>query len=302
MTLAGVLAVSVAATLEGAIGEPPTRLHPVAWFGRCVAPFDRSWSRPLAVGLAVAIVLPLLAAGAVGGLTALVASVDPLAGGVTAGVVLFLTTSLRRLLSAAREVIDASTTTPAAAREQLPALAGRDPEPLSPGELRSAAVESAAENLSDGLVGPLLAFTLGAVVSLPVAAGAAAWVKGVNTIDSMLGYPSKPVGTAGARLDDLVMAVPARVSAALLALVAGRPWVLTGVGRGARRPSSPNAGWPMATVAALADVRLRKPGAYELAFGSQLPTATASERCIRLVRRAGVAAYLGCGATVGVVV
>jgi len=61
--------------------------------------------------------------------------------------------------------------------------------------VRSAAVESAAENLADGLVAPLLAFAVGAFVSLPVAAGAAAWVKGVNTLDSMLGYREKRVGT-----------------------------------------------------------------------------------------------------------
>ncbi len=301
MSLAGVVAVTVAVSLETTLAELPTRLHPVAWFGKLVAPFDREWGHPTAVGLLAAGTLPAAAGVAVWGLLRLAARVDPLAAGVAAGVVLFVTTSLRRLLSAARTVIEASDADTAAARDRLPALAGRDPEPLSPGELRSAAVESAAENLSDGLLAPLCAFGLGAVVSLPVAAGLAAWVKGVNTMDSMLGYHSKPAGTASARLDDLVMALPARASAGLLAATAGRPRVLGAASRAARQPSSPNAGWPMATVAAVAGVTLQKPGAYRLSFGPRLPSVGTARRCVRLVRRAGIAAYAGVGVVVGVV-
>ena len=141
------------------------------------------------------------------------------------------------------------------------------------GTLRSAAVESAAENLADGLVAPLLAFALGAQLSLAFGVAAATWVKGVNTLDSMLGYRSKPVGWASARLDDAVMWLPARVSAALVALARPAPGALVRARRWARAPPSPNSGWPMATLAAAVDVELTKPGEYTLNPDADLPTA-----------------------------
>jgi adenosylcobinamide-phosphate synthase len=159
--------------------------------------------------------------------------------------------------------------------------------------VRSAAVESVAENLADGLVAPLLAF---AVLSpwLPLAAGAATWVKAVNTADSMLGYHSKPVGWASARLDDAVMWVPARLSAALIAVAALDPGSLRRARRWARVPESPNSGWPMATLAAALDVRLEKPGAYSIGSG-RLPTVEDAKRGIRIVGVAGVLSFVGAG-------
>jgi adenosylcobinamide-phosphate synthase len=135
----------------------------------------------------------------------------------------------------------------ARAREAAPALVGRDLGALSPGELRSAAVESAAENLADGLVAPLLAFVLGAQFSLAAGAAAATCVKAVNTLDSMLGYRSKPVGRTSARLDDAVMWLPARASAVLLAVAGRDPGALVRARTWRRAPASPNSGWPMAT-------------------------------------------------------
>ncbi|HKJ58329.1 MAG TPA: CobD/CbiB family cobalamin biosynthesis protein [Halobacteriales archaeon] len=198
-------AVALAAVLDLGVGEPPRRVHPVAFLGRLVAPFDREWAHPTAVGAVVALAVPAIAAAVAGGLTLVAATAHPLAGGTVAGLVLFAATSRRMLLEVARAVVDESESDLPGARSDLRALAGRDATGLTAGEVRSAAVESAAENLADGLVGPLLAFALIAPVSLPLAAAGAAWVKGVNTVDSMLGYPGKPVGTAGARLDDLVM-------------------------------------------------------------------------------------------------
>ncbi|MFC7071165.1 CobD/CbiB family cobalamin biosynthesis protein, partial [Halobaculum lipolyticum] len=235
MGLTALAAVALAAALDATVGEFPGRVHPVALFGRLVARVDRAWTRPRLAGAAVAVAFPLAAAGvawggvaAVGRLAGAVAGVGlpggPLAAAATAvvaGVALFATTSLRMLVGAARDVVADSERDPEAARAASLALVGRDTDSLSPGELRSAAVESAAENLADGLVAPLLAFALGAQLSVAVGVACAAWVKAVNTLDSMLGYPDKPHGTAAARLDDLAMWLPARVSAAVLA-VAGR--------------------------------------------------------------------------------
>lgn len=291
-------ALALAVGLELVWGEPPAKTHPVAWFGRLVGRTDREWARPRAAGLAVALVLPALAAGAVVGVVALAASLGPFAAVIAAGLALFVSTSLRMLLDVARDVIAESERDLAGAREAVRALAGRDPHELSAGEIRSAAVESAAENLADGLVAPLSAFALLVPFSLSLAAGGAAWVKAVNTLDSMLGYPEKTHGTASARLDDLVMWLPARASAVLIAAAARNPGALARAREWAGAPPSPNSGRPMATFAAVLDVRLEKPGVYVLNSEGELPTVSEARRGVRVVALAGALAYLLVGVLV----
>jgi len=300
VTLLAAGSVALAAVGDRLVAEPPASLHPVAWLGRALGPLDRSWRRPRLAGAATALVVPLVAAGIVTAVVALGARLDPLVGATLAGLTCFVSTSRRMLLDEARAVVAASETDLAAARERLRSLAGRDAAALSPGEVRSAAVESAAENLSDGLVAPLAGFALLAPVSLPAAAGAAAWIKAVNTLDSTFGYRSVPMGWAPARLDDAVMWLPARASAGLLAIAAGAPAALRRARPLARRPASPNAGWPMATLAVVLGVRLSKPGAYELSedsrtesddAGGDLPTLGDAERGVTVVSRAGWLAF-----------
>jgi adenosylcobinamide-phosphate synthase len=290
MPLTSTVAVLLGAGLDGLFAEPPTRVHPVVWFGRLVSPFDREWTRPRAVSLLVALALPFLAAFIVWSVVDAAAIAEPLAASVLAGLVLFSTTSLRMLLDSVRDVVALTETDIETARYELRALAGREASSLSPAEVRSAAVESLAENLADGFVGPLVGFALFAPLSLPLAAAAATWVKAVNTLDSMLGYRSKPVGWAPARLDDAVMWVPARLSALLVALAAGAPAALLRAREDARVPSSPNSGWPMATLAVALGVRLEKAGHYRLNAGHPLPSVAAAERGVRIVAGAGVLA------------
>lgn len=342
MPLTATAAVGVAAALDRLFAEPPAAIHPVALFGRLVTPLDRAWPAPRAAGALLAVGLPLLVAGAgVGTVVAADRGATALVGGLggdgrevasvaaatlAAALVLFSTTSLRMLLTEARRVATETERDLDVARRTLRALAGRNADALSAGEVRSATIESAAENLADGLVAPLGAFAVVAGVAggtgvpsvidigsatgafgstgtdattvLAPAAGAAAWVKAVNTLDSMLGYREKPVGWAAARLDDLVMWLPARTSALLLALAAADPGAL---GRGrtdARTPASPNSGWPMATLAEILGVRLEKPGHYALDGGdgsAALPTVGDAERGVRLVRRAGLLAVAAAG-------
>jgi adenosylcobinamide-phosphate synthase len=298
MALTAAGAVGLALALDAAFEEFPGRVHPVALFGRVAALFDRNWSRPRPVGLVVALALPVAFAAVAYACTALAGGVYPVLAAVVAGLGLFATTSLRMLLGAARETIDASESDLETARASLLALAGRDAAALSPGELRSAAVESAAENLADGLVAPLLAFALGAQFSLALGVTAAAWVKGVNTLDSMLGYRSKPVGWASARLDDAVMWLPARLSAALVALASLAPRSLTDARPWVRTPPSPNSGWPMATLAVALDVELTKPGVYTLNPNAGLPTPETARRGVRTVGIAGVLAFALVGVSV----
>jgi adenosylcobinamide-phosphate synthase len=284
--------VALALVLDALASEFPEGLHPVVLFGRVVGRVDRAWSRPHAVGILFALVLPLLAATAVGGITAVAFLTHPFVGIAVAGVALFSTVSLRMLLDTAAEVITLTGSETEEAKTAVRALVGRETDGLSPAELRSAAVESAAENLADGLVGPLLAFAIGAQLSVSVGVAAAAHIKAVNTMDSMLGYRSKAVGTASARLDDVLMWVPARVTAGLLALVSLDPGTLWEAQQWAREPPSPNSGWPMATIATIGDVRLVKTEAYTLNPGADLPTVERARACVRVVGVAGVLAFV----------
>lgn len=334
MPVTAAAAVALAGVLDATVAEPPARIHPVALFGRVVAGVDRGgdtgrgWRHPRLVGVLSALLLPLAAAGAATGLVAAGGLFDPLAGAVLAGLVVFSTTSLRLLLDRGRAVIDATDADLDAARTDLRALAGRDADALDAAHVRSAAVESLAENLADGLVAPLSGFVavlvVGSVVGegpglppslaaegawLALAAGGAAWVKAVNTLDSMLGYRSNPVGWAPARLDDAAMWLPARCTALLLAVAAGAPALplRRRVRVLARRPSSPNSGWPMATMAAALPARLHKPGAYDLDPGAvegrggatggvtPLPDRPAATRAVAVTRRAGTVAVVTAG-------
>ncbi len=284
-------AVGLALVLDATVAEPPTALHPVAWFGRAVAWLDRDWPAPRLAGLIGALVLPLTAGVLVwAGVTAATA-LDPLAGVAVAGLTLFVTTSLRRLLSAVGAVSDATERDLETAREELRALAGRNASALSARQVRSAAVESAAENHADGLVAPLLAFAVGAQFSPATGAAAAAWVKAVNTMDSMLGYRSKPVGWGPARLDDAVMWVPARASALLLAVAAGAPTATRRASLWVGSVPSPNSGWPMGTLAAGLGVRLEKPDVYVLNADADLPTVADTRTAVRTVAVAGALTY-----------
>lgn len=296
MSVGATLAIGLAACLDGLVGELPNRLHPVAYLGRVVGRTDRAWSRPRLVGALTAVVIPTIAAAVVWGVVVAATRVGWTVGALVAGLVLFTTTSLRALVETARDVIETTETDPGRARKRVPALVGRDPESLSPPELRSGAVESAAENLADGLIAPLLAFVVGVSLGgVALGAAAAGWVKGVNTIDSMLGYRSKPVGWAGARLDDLVMIVPARVAAVAIALAAGRPGSVPVARQWAREPLSPNAGWPMATLAVALDVRLVKSGAYDLNSDAALPDRERGRHGVWVVAEAGVLSILASG-------
>lgn len=295
MPTVAAVAVVIAFVLDLTIEEFPQRLHPVAWYGGLLESLDRDWPWSRLISVMIALGAPLAVAGMAGGVVALGLRIGPWVGAIVAGLVLFSTVSLRMLLRVSRSVIDASDTDLSTAREELLALAGREASSLSPPQVRSAAVESTAENVADGLVAPLIAFAIGSIISLPVGAAGALWVKAVNTGDSMLGYPSNPSGWASARLDDAVMWLPARLAALLLALVGLKPGALWRARRWAQRPPSPNSGWPMATLAVILGVRLEKPGEYELGPEGALPTVEQAHRGVRLTGFAGLLAFLGAG-------
>ncbi len=143
-------------------------------------------------------------------------------------------------------------------------IVGRDPEALDEAGITRAAIESLAENFSDGIVAPVL---WGLVLGLP---GMLAY-KTINTMDSMIGHKSPrhlDFGRAAAKLDDLVNFPASRLSALLIVIAssfscnasATQAW--RAVKRDARRHKSPNAGWPEAALAGALDFAIAGPRRY----------------------------------------
>lgn len=134
-------------------------------------------------------------------------------------------------------------------RRQVARIVGRDTSELSAQEVRTAALETLAENLSDGVIAPL--FWL-AILGVP---GMVAY-KMVNTLDSMIGYRTeryKDFGCWAARIDDIANYIPARFTALLMIIV--KPTAFRFVWRNGRNHASPNSGYPEAALAAILDCR-----------------------------------------------
>ena len=146
-----------------------------------------------------------------------------------------------------------------AAREAVSMIVGRNSEQLDQNAIAGAAVESLAENTSDGVTAPLFWGVLFGLPGLVV-------YKAINTADSMIGYRTKKhqaFGWAAAQLDDLVNLIPARLTGLIYVLLARAPvHALTVMVKDAPRHRSPNAGWPEAAVASALGIRLSGPRLY----------------------------------------
>jgi adenosylcobinamide-phosphate synthase len=299
----------LALALDLGFGEPPAAVHPVVWFGRLTALLERRARRgsprwEFLSGVGIVLTSLLVAWQWARGAQALLAfgsrrmarAATPLLGtrpatrlatatALLAEAWLLKTTlSLRALAEAAGSVQQALEREDlAAARTALRGLVSRDTADLPAPLLAAAAIESVAENASDALVAPALAY---AAFGL---SGAAIY-RGINTLDATLGYhgPYEWLGKLAARLDDAANLLPARLTALLLALTAQtgrrRPaWRMAW--RDHRRTASPNAGWPMSAMAGALGVELEKAGHYRLGSPARSPRAGDIGTAIRLLRR-----------------
>ena len=249
--------VAAALILDALLGEPPERLHPTVWMGRAISACERpalglSTARSRrAAGVLLAAVLP--AAAFLSGRSLLRAAPGGVRPALEAALI-STTLSLRGLgasaLSVRPELADGRL---GAARSRVGEFVGRDTADLSEPEICRAAVESVAENTSDGVVGPMF---YGLLFGAP---GALAY-KAINTVDSMVGYTNprhRDLGWAGARLDDLANLFPARLT--VLAVAASCPFpgkVLATALRYGPLTSSPNAGYAEAAFAGALNLRL----------------------------------------------
>jgi len=255
----------IAMAIDAAIGWPDALYrrigHPVTWIGVLITALEARLNHG-AARRAKGVLTALLVIGLTGGLAALVLALLPggwigtLVAGVLAWPLVAIRSMHQHVAAVARPLAAGDL---AGARHAVSMIVGRDPSKLDEAGVARAAVESLAENTSDGIVAPLF---WGAVAGLP---GIAAY-KAINTLDSMIGHRNaryELFGWASARIDDLVNLAPARLTGALFALCSARPGAaFRTMASDARHHRSPNAGWPEAAMAGALGIRLSGPRVY----------------------------------------
>lgn len=289
-----------ALVLETVLGYPDALYrvirHPVVWIGTAIAALDKGLNRGPArlrrLGGVVSVLLLVGGAIWIGAAVQTYLLALPFGWLVLALLAcsLLAQRSLYRFVKAVAVGLRGGGL--AGGRAAVAHIVGRDPESLDEAGVARAAIESLAENFSDGVTAP--AFWL-AVGGLP---GILAY-KTINTADSMIGHRTprhEAFGWAAARLDDLVNLPASRLTALLLALSSGRraPLALKAVWRDAGKHRSPNAGWPEAAMAGALGLRLAGPRRYaghvvdDHWMGDGRPDATAAdiEAGLGLYRRA----------------
>ncbi|OIP84956.1 MAG: cobalamin biosynthesis protein CobD [Rhodobacterales bacterium CG2_30_65_12] len=252
------LILALALALDAGLGEPEALWqrapHPAVLMGRAVGWADRMLNhgagRLVTGALSIAGLVAL--AWVIGGLLASLGWAVEL---VAAAILL----AHRSLVEHVRAVADALSLSIEDGRRAVAQIVGRDTGEMDEPGVARAAIESAAENLSDGVIAPAFWFLL---LGLP---GMLAY-KIVNTADSMIGYRTpahEQFGKAAARLDDVLNWVPARITALLIHLTQYRRGDWGRIARDAPLHRSPNAGWPEAAMAVALGVALSGPRSYQ---------------------------------------
>lgn len=254
-------AIVIALFLDRLVGDPRSWPHPVKWFGALIALLDRKWNKGACrfeKGLAMLAVVLFVTGVCSFGALALAARLHPFFSIALEAVMIWASIAPRSLKEAGMDVYHPLIAGDMKeARHKLSWIVGRDTEKLDEGEITRGAVETVAENTSDGVIAPLFWAMVGG-------GGAALLYRAVNTCDSMVGYRNERYGrfgTASARFDDIVNFIPARLTAVLLILAAKKPqggrgyaWHI--VRRDAKKHPSPNSGWCEAAVAGLLQIEL----------------------------------------------
>ncbi len=252
---------ALAMLLDAAFGEPDwlwSRLpHPAILMGRAVGGLDRHMNRGThrrARGIAALAIL-LTGALATGWLVAAIPDGGALEL-LLAAILLAQRSLVEHVAAVARALHNGGT---ASGRAAVAMIVGRDTDGMDAAQVARAAIESAAENLSDGVIAPAFWFAIGGLPAMLA-------YKAVNTADSMIGYRTerhRDFGRAAARLDDALNWIPARATALLILAAHLSPGLWSRVPADARLHRSPNAGWPEAALAPVLGVALAGPRSYD---------------------------------------
>lgn len=262
-------AAALALFVERRAGYPPAIYekigHPVAWMGKLIDLLDRRLNRPLATshearirGI-VALALLLAAAFVPAWLIATLLG-QWSAGWIAEALIATSLIAQKSLRDHVAAVFTGLNGTLDEGRRAVSRIVGRDPATLDEAGVARAALESLAENASDGIVAPALWYALLGLPGLAV-------YKAINTADSMIGHRSSRYlhfGWAAARLDDLVNLPASRLTGLLFAAAVPQRFsaIVEVMRRDAPKHQSPNAGWPESALAAALGLRFGGPRSY----------------------------------------
>ena len=247
--------------LDLLLGDPQWLPHPVVWFGKAIAACEHKLNRGhhrKTKGAFVAILLIALVFALTWLFRYWLLSLSSYLLLLFDAVIIFYCLAGTTLIREVREVFYALDRSLEEGRQQVARIVGRDTSELSAQEVRTAALETLAENLSDGVIAPLFWFAL---LGTP---GMLAY-KMVNTLDSMIGYKTeryKDFGCWAAHIDDVANYLPARLTALLMILASGKLNLLAFVWKNGPRHASPNSGYPEAALAGILNCRFGGPHYY----------------------------------------
>lgn len=244
--------------LDALFGEPRflwDRLpHPAVLMGRLVAFLDRTLNTGNDRKSKGVLALAILCFSA-----AVLGSVLSQLGWVIEIIIAAILLAQKSLVDHVKAVATGLRISIAQGRFAVSMIVSRDTKDMTESQIARSAIESAAENFSDGVIAPAFWFLIGGLPAMLI-------YKFVNTADSMIGYKTKKYlefGWASARFDDVLNWVPARISMLLIVAFAKQPINLKAIISEAKQHKSPNAGWPEAAMARAIDVALAGPRSYD---------------------------------------
>ena len=246
--------------LDLMFGDPIRLPHPVVWFGKVISVMEHLFNKGANIKIKGAFVALFLIVGVFVVTWLLLKRLSSVwwLDLAVQSVLVFYCLAGTTLIREVRMTFIAVDESLESGRRQVGRIVGRDTSGLSAQEIRTAALETLAENLSDGVIAPLFWF---AVLGVP---GMMAY-KMINTLDSMIGYRNsryKDFGCVAARIDDVANFIPARLTAFLMVLVDGRLRLLRFIVKYGKQHLSPNSGYPEAALAGILDCRFGGPHDY----------------------------------------
>jgi adenosylcobinamide-phosphate synthase len=254
-----ILPLLVGWVLDLIFGDPARLPHPIVWFGKTIAFFEHRLNKSSHRKLKGALTALFLIAA-----TYAIGLIINYQLSVINCLVVFFCLAGTTLIREVREVFLAVDRSLEEGRKQVARIVGRDTSELSAQEIRTAALETLAENLSDGVIAPLFWFAVFGVPGMLT-------YKMINTLDSMIGYKTeryKDFGCWAAHIDDIANYIPARLTALLMAIASPKKGLLRFIWRNGRRHASPNSGYPEAALAGILNCRFGGPHYY---FGQLFP-------------------------------
>ena len=275
--------------IDWLFGDPPNKYHPVAWFGQLIGFFlprlkggsEKAKGTLFVISIVIIVALAaqllVIASGYLVGMIALV---------IVSAIIFKLTIAIKGMEGHSRAIMNSLEACDLkGTRYNLSLIVRRETDNLDEQHILSATIECISESTVDGITGPIFYY------SLLGPAGAFAY-RAINTLDSMVGYSDdyfRDIGWMSARLDTAANYIPARVTAFLMVIAAnilGADWKnsLNILQRDHDKTSSPNAGYPMATMAGALRIRLEKIGHYTLGDNQEPVTLEKCKKAISIMK------------------